>query len=46
MYKAYSFEYNDKTHYLIPTVHIDYSLLNDDIIIFISNYLKKVGNNS
>ena len=42
MYKAYSFEYNDKTHYLIPTVHIDYSLLNDDIIKFIKQIIDNV----
>jgi hypothetical protein len=42
MYKAYSFEYNDKTHYLLPTVHIDYSLLNDDIIKFIKQIIDNV----
>ena len=42
MYKAYSFEYNDKTHYLIPTVHVDYSLLNDDIIKFIKQIIDNV----
>lgn len=42
MYKAYSFEYNDKTHYLIPTVHIDYSLLNDEIIKFIKQIIDNV----
>jgi hypothetical protein len=39
MYKAYSFEYNDKTHYLIPTMHIDYSLVNDDILKFIKQII-------
>ena len=42
MYKAYSFEYNGKTHYLLPTVHIDYSLLNDDIIKFIKQIIDNV----
>ena len=42
MYKAYSFEYNNKTHYLIPTVHIDYSLLNDNIIKFIKQIIDNV----
>ena len=42
MYKAYSFEYNDKTHYLLPTVHVDYSLLNDDIIKFIKQIIDNV----
>ena len=42
MYKAYSFEYNNKTHYLIPTVHIDYSLLNDNIIKFIKQLIDNV----
>jgi len=42
MYKVYSFEYNDKTHYLIPTMHIDYSLLNDDIIKFIKQIIDNV----
>jgi hypothetical protein len=43
MYKVYSFEYNDKTHYLLPTVHIDYSLLNDDIIKFIKQIIDNVN---
>ena len=42
MYKTYSFEYNNKTHYLIPTVHIDYSLLNDNIIKFIKQLIDNV----
>ena len=42
MYKAYSFEYNDKTHYLLPTIHVDYSLLNDDIIKFIKKIIDNV----
>ena len=42
MYKTYSFEYNNKTHYLIPTVHIDYSLLNDNIIKFIKQIIDNV----
>ena len=42
MYKAYSFEYNNKTHYLIPTMHIDYSLLNDNIIKFIKQIIDNV----
>lgn len=42
MLKAYSFEYNSKTHYLIPTMHIDYSLLNDDIIKFIKQIIDNV----
>jgi hypothetical protein len=42
MYKVYSFEYNDKTHYLIPTMHIDYSLINDDIIKFIKKIIDNV----
>ena len=42
MYKAYSFEYNDKTHYLLPTIHVDYSLLNDEIIKFIKKIIDNV----
>ena len=42
MLKVYSFEYNSKTHYLIPTMHIDYSLLNDDIIKFIKQIIDNV----
>lgn len=42
MYKAYSFEYNDKTHYLLPTIHVDYSLLNDNIIKFIKQIIDNV----
>lgn len=42
MYKAYSFEYNDKTHYLLPTIHVDYSLLNDNIIKFIKKIIDNV----
>lgn len=42
MYKTYSFEYNDKTHYLVPSIHYDYSLLDDDIIKFIKEIIDKV----
>jgi hypothetical protein len=40
--KVYNFIYNNKIHYLIPTCHIDYSLLNSDIINFIIKLTNKV----
>ena len=42
MYKIYSFEYNSKRHYLIPTMHIDYSLLDNNLIEFIKQIIDGV----
>jgi hypothetical protein len=42
MLKVYSFKYNDRTHYLIPTIHYDKSLINTDIIKFITKLINKV----
>lgn len=40
--KVYSFEYNGKIHYMIPTYHTHYTLINNNIIDFVTNIIKSV----